>query len=75
MLYSSGSTTTFQAVKNILNSFPITIRSRKIETSDPQELDEAFMRAELGLDTNKETRIAAIESSKAFARPKVPRRR
>ena len=74
MLYSSGSTTTFQAVKNILNSssFPISVQSRKIEMSDPQELNEAFLKIELGLD---ESDIAAVDTNKAFARPKGPRRR
>jgi twinfilin len=76
MIYSSGSTTTFQAVKNILNSssFLINVQSRKIETSDPQELNEAFLITELGLD-NKESGIVAVDHSKAFARPKGPPRR
>jgi twinfilin-like protein len=74
MLYSSGSTTTFQAVKNILDSstFLISVQSRKIETSDPQELNEAFLITELGLDSNKKPSIAV---NKAFARPKGPPRR
>jgi twinfilin-like protein len=77
MLYSTGSATTFQAVKNILNSssFLISVQSRRIETSDPQELNEAFLIAELGLDANKESGIVAVDSSKAFARPKGPPRR
>lgn len=77
MLYSSGSTMTFQAVKNILNSssLPISVHSRKIETSDPQELNEAFLITELGLDSNEQTSVAAVESNKAFARPKGPPRR
>jgi twinfilin len=76
MLYSSGSTTTFQAVKNILNSSSvlITVQSRKIETSDPQELNETFLITELGLDLDKESGITAVDS-KAFARPKGPPRR
>lgn len=76
MLYSSGSTTTFQAVKNILNSSSvlITVHSRKIETSDPRELNETFLITELSLDLNKESGIAAVDS-KAFARPKGPPRR
>jgi twinfilin-like protein len=77
MLYSTGSATTFQAVKNILNSssFLISVQSRRIETSDPQELNEAFLIAELGLDANKESGIVAVDGSKAFARPKGPPRR
>ena len=77
MLYSSGSTTTFQAVKNVLNSssFLINVQSRKIETSDPQELNEAFLITELGLDANKDSGIVVVDSSKAFAKPKGPLRR
>lgn len=76
MLYSSGSTTTFQAVKNILNSSSlISVQSRKIETSDPQELNEAFLKAELGLDANKESDTAVVGNSRAFAKPKGPLRR
>lgn len=68
---------TFQAVKNILNSSSslINLQSRRIETSDPQELNEAFLKSELGLDANKESGIVAGDSSKAFARPKGPPRR
>jgi twinfilin-like protein len=68
---------TFQAVKNILNSpsFLINIQSRKIETSDPQELSEAFLLTELGLDVTKDSGIVAGDRSKAFAKPKPPRRR
>lgn len=68
---------TFQAVKNILNSSSslINLQSRRIETSDPQELNEAFLIRELGLDANKESGIVAGDSSKAFARPKGPLRR
>lgn len=74
MLYSSGSTTTFQAVKNILNSssFPISVQARKIETSDPQELSETFLKTELGFDANKES---VVDSSIAFAKPRGPPRR
>ncbi|PPQ77527.1 hypothetical protein CVT25_011324 [Psilocybe cyanescens] len=40
MIYSSGSTSTYEAAKNILTSLipPIAIASRKIETSNPKEL-------------------------------------
>jgi twinfilin-like protein len=68
---------TFQTVKNILNSSSslINVQSRKIETSDPQELTEAFLVTELGLDANKESGIVAGDNSRAFARPKGPPRR
>ena len=77
MLYSCSSAMTFQAIKNILDSSSslINIQSRKIETSDPQELNEVFLITELGLDANKELGIVAGDSKKAFARPKGPPRR
>ncbi|KAF8969943.1 hypothetical protein BDZ97DRAFT_1957569 [Flammula alnicola] len=77
MLYSSGSTTTYQAAKSILASLlpPVTLAVRKIETSDPKELDEAFLKAELGLSDAKDGPVAAADSPKAFARPKGPPRR
>ncbi|KAJ3516718.1 hypothetical protein NLJ89_g945 [Agrocybe chaxingu] len=53
MLYSSGSASTYQAAKDILATSPRTanLASRKIETSDPNELDEALLKLELGFPT------------------------
>ncbi|KAF4578506.1 actin-binding proteins ADF family protein [Pleurotus pulmonarius] len=81
MLYSSCSLATFLAAKALLSSYPTsTVASRKIETSDPQELDEAFLVSYLDLDTA--AAAASIVPShadtgekKPFARPRGPGRR
>ncbi|KDR81490.1 hypothetical protein GALMADRAFT_239463 [Galerina marginata CBS 339.88] len=75
MLYSSGSASTYEAAKNILasSSPAVTVASRKIETSDPKELDEAFFKAELGLENV--TAPERIENPRGFAKPKGPPRR
>ncbi|KAF9483870.1 actin depolymerizing protein [Pholiota conissans] len=76
MLYSSGSTTTYQAAKHLLASLTptVTLATRKIETSDPKELDEAYLITELGLSLIDDS-TAAANLPKAFARPKGPPRR
>lgn len=80
MLYSSCSLATFLAAKAILSSYPTsTVASRKIETSDPQELDEAFLVSYLDLDIAAP--VASVSGhtntseKKPFARPKGPGRR
>ncbi|EAU88317.2 hypothetical protein CC1G_05083 [Coprinopsis cinerea okayama7 len=75
MIYSSASTSTYQASKTILSSSSptVTLASRKIETSDPKELDEAFLIAELGLGDSAGS--VAPANRQAFARPKGPGRR
>ncbi|GLB35071.1 putative actin depolymerizing protein [Lyophyllum shimeji] len=82
MIYSSGVSSTFLAGKALLNeaSPAIHVASRKIETSDPQELDEAYLKAELGLDvaSYSEQLVGAPrdgEERKPFARPKGPARK
>ncbi|KAG6891321.1 hypothetical protein C0992_008775, partial [Termitomyces sp. T32_za158] len=47
--------------------------SRKIETSDPSELDEAYLKAELGFDVLPLE--SAAEEKKPFARPRGPARK
>lgn len=74
MLYSSGSTTTYQAGKTLFSSLtpPVTLASRKIETSDPKEINENLLITELGLLTAD----SAVNPPKAaFAKPKGPPRR
>jgi twinfilin-like protein len=93
MVYSSGASSVFQAAKAILSpslsssSHPIPshLASRKIETSDPKELNEAYLITELGLlgtgpSTSGENSGAVTprevgEEKKPFARPKGPARR
>lgn len=73
MLYSSGSSGTHQTAKTLLtaSSPSIVIASRKIETSDPKELDEAFLRLELGKTADGTTANAAV-TNKPFAKPRGP---
>ncbi|KAF8636544.1 hypothetical protein AX17_003356 [Amanita inopinata Kibby_2008] len=78
MLYSSGSLSTFRAGKGIiLASSPMAyIASRKIETSDPKELDGAHLKAMLGLEEVVDIAGNAREDDrKSFARPKGPTRK
>ncbi|OSX65124.1 hypothetical protein POSPLADRAFT_1178769 [Postia placenta MAD-698-R-SB12] len=81
MLYSSGASSVLQSAKGILSLSPgsSALAARRIETSDPAELTEEYLIAELGLDP-----AAAAASSisttldgekKAFARPKGPGRK
>lgn len=74
MLYSSGSTTTYNAAKSILASLspPASIVSRKVETSEPKELDEAYLMTELGFQDQPQPPTGA---PKPFAKPKGPPRR
>ena len=76
MIYSSGSTTTYQVAKTLLSSLtpPVTLFPRKIETSDPQELDEHYLKSELGL-LSVNNNNSATNPPKAFAKPKGPPRR
>lgn len=76
MIYSSGSTTTYQAAKTLLGSLtpPVTLSTRKFETSDPKELDERYLKSELGL-LSVDDNIGGASPPKAFAKPKGPPRR
>lgn len=48
--------------------------SRKVETSDPTELDEEYFKAELGW-TDESGNVPVNAAPKGFARPKGPPRR
>ncbi|KAJ3905364.1 hypothetical protein F5879DRAFT_950964 [Lentinula edodes] len=83
MLYSSGSTSVFQAARTFLASSNSHFNARKVETSDPTELDEAFLKSELGFDnvTAGGGDSATIktplggDTSKSFAKPRGPARK
>lgn len=79
MLYSSGSGGTYLAAKNIISeaSSVVTVASRKIETSDPSELDEAFLNQELGRSEAAGASESPVTSTapKPFAKPRGPGRR
>jgi twinfilin-like protein len=88
MVYSSGVSSVFLAAKKILlasSTVDIHIAARKIETSDPAEINENFLIAELGLEKRSKSQddIGHIghvthmktDEQKLFARPKGPGRR
>jgi twinfilin len=83
MLYSSGALGVFASAKTILGSESSSVlASKKIETSDPKEIDEAFIRAELGVDGGESVPGSGVgtlslrdDEKRPFAKPKGPGRR
>jgi twinfilin len=85
MVYSSGASSVFLAAKNVLlassPAVDIRIASRKIETSDPAEINEGFLIAELGLEKLSKGQDEAHgtymkkDDQKLFPRPRGPGRR
>lgn len=83
MLYSSGASSVFQASGSILSSRTSSyLAGRKIETSDPKELDEMYIMTELGriasgtfADGENNGTMGSkglSDDKKPFARPKGP---
>jgi twinfilin len=76
MLYSSGSSSVYLTAKSLLPA--LLLAPRKVETSDPHELDASFLHAELG-QSNEPSRVSTPNnaglSGMAFARPKGPPRK
>lgn len=75
MIYSSGVAALQNRAKSLLSSTSSNIVSRRIETSDPKELDEMFLISELGLTEDEAPPPAGREDKKPFARPKGPGRK
>jgi len=82
MIYSSAAMSTYLAVKDFLaetgSTFPLA--TKRIETSDPTELNEAFLKAGLNLVALAGTIVndGARQDDAAkpsFARPRGPARR
>ncbi|TEB35924.1 hypothetical protein FA13DRAFT_1727473 [Coprinellus micaceus] len=78
MIYASGTGTTFNSAKVLLDSPSVVIAPRRIETSDPKEVDEAFINTELG--RSKDGSATPVEqvvapTTKPFAKPRGPGRR
>ncbi|KAI0082787.1 actin depolymerizing protein [Panus rudis PR-1116 ss-1] len=81
MLYSCGTLSVYRSAKELLgDSVPLV--ERKVETSDPKEIDEAFLKSELGLtgsggssNHGNGQSTPLPPSTNAFARPKGPARR
>jgi twinfilin-like protein len=64
MIFSSGVSSVLAAAKDL--GAPI---AKKIETSDPREINESFLRAELGLTGS------GTEEKRPFAKPRGPARK
>jgi twinfilin-like protein len=81
MVYSTGAGVIFRQTRDLLGEERgFAFAARKIETSDPRELTEAFLKEELALgngtgDGNNNTVTRLAVSSTSFARPKGPGRR
>lgn len=79
MLYSSGSVTTYQSAKALLQSASLTsieFAPRKIETAEPSEVNEAFLKLEVGLDDRSEQPVAVTTGpANNFAKPRGPAKR
>ncbi len=75
MIYSSAFLSTFRGGEAIIRSSSPTayISSRRIETSDPQELDKAKLLETLRLD--EDVLYTENAKGKPFSRPKKPARR
>src|SRR5258707_652136 len=71
MVYASGARSAHVAMRNILelSSSSIDSKFRRIETSDPNELNEDFLKVEFGFGLQR-TEAVAIQPSRAFPRPK-----
>lgn len=81
MIYSSAVLSTHRAGKSLLGDAAEFVVERKIETSEPQDINEEFLKFELGLSASTPatsgaaTPAVADEEKKAFARPKGPGRK
>lgn len=79
MLYSSGMLVVYHHAKTLLQSTPVKLVQRKIETADPQELDAIYMRRfedeEFHRTSSATATPAQDEQKPMFARPKGPARK
>ncbi|KAJ6500537.1 hypothetical protein C8R45DRAFT_978094 [Mycena sanguinolenta] len=81
MTYASGFNAAYIVAQTLLADSPSPLHSRKIETSTPAEIDEAYLRSELDLSSEHGTpgsgtaTPANDEEKKPFARPRGPKRR
>jgi twinfilin len=71
MLYSSGSNVVYQTAKSMLSS-SAKLGSRRIETSDPKEIDENYLESEF---SHLISHVPEANEKMAFARPKGPNRK
>jgi len=74
MLYSSGIGTLVNAIKGRLG--PEQPIAKRIELSDPDEVNENFIRLELGYGAQSDSKaLNSTDNNKRFARPKAPARK
>jgi len=86
MVYSSSVSSVFLAAKNMLlassSAVDINIAPRRIEVSDPAEINEGFLIAELGLEKLSKSQDdmgygaqMKRDGHQLFTRPRGPKRR
>ncbi|KAJ7915479.1 hypothetical protein B0H13DRAFT_2324260 [Mycena leptocephala] len=68
MVYASGFNAVFIAAQTLLADSPAPLQTRKIETSTPAEIDEAYLRSELDLSSGQGTPAGTEDA----AQPRVP---
>jgi twinfilin len=73
MLYSSGIGSLVNSINGYLG--PDQHISRRLELSEPKEIDEKFIRAELGYEKVGIGKSTSTDNSKLFARPRGPVRK
>lgn len=77
MIYASSAYAFYRGAKNLLQtSSPTTeLSARRVETSDPEEINEAFLISQLDYTPVDQPQPAAESAPKGFAKPKGPPRR
>ncbi|EIW85446.1 actin depolymerizing protein [Coniophora puteana RWD-64-598 SS2] len=80
MTYSAGSGSVARAIETILkdNGSAFVVSKRKIETSDPAEVDEAFLKSLYEFNAPRSAgggAVPEVKPDRGFARPKGPARR
>ncbi|TFK55162.1 actin depolymerizing protein [Heliocybe sulcata] len=68
MLYSSGASSVYTAAKQLIPN----VAGRKVETSEPGEVSEAWVRSEVGEEKKEGTQAQPQGGAGGFARPKRP---
>lgn len=85
MVYSSASVSLYESAKVLLASSASSLATRKVQTSEPGEINEQFLRTEFGFNDTSSGPAGssgssgvptdAAEAKKPFAKPRGPGRR
>jgi len=80
MIYASASNAVYHSAKALLDGSTSVLATKKVETSDPKEIGEAYLRDKLGFEQrnvdNVKSRSAEVpRETKPFAKPRGPGRR